>query len=133
MTVIVNGNQTASTQTGGTCRCRLLCIYMAAIDRPLLIAGTTQGPQGISLQTDPAVFKTAWWLGSAADNNMGTVAYPGLDLIAPGMVPDSWADEGWFRLIQGGQNYILDQACQFISTPLFSIENAVISIGFAEY
>eukprot|EP01046_Picozoa_sp_COSAG06_P022951 COSAG06_NODE_1803_length_8361_cov_28.682401_10_plen_57_part_01 len=26
------------------------------------------------------------------------------------MTPDGWADEGWFRLIQGGQNYLLDEA-----------------------
>ena len=29
----------------------------------------------IKLSTDSAVFKTAWWLGNANDNNMGTVAY----------------------------------------------------------
>ena len=37
----------------------------------------------------------------------GTVAYPAFDEIAPGMTPDGWADEGWYRLIQGGQNYLL--------------------------
>lgn len=60
----------------------------------------TEGPTGIAIPTDPAVFKTAWWLGSATDNNMGTVAYPTMDKIAPGMTPDGWADEGWFRLLQ---------------------------------
>ena len=60
----------------------------------------TEGPTGITIPTDPAVFKTAWWLGSATDNNMGTVAYPAMDKIAPGMTPDGWADEGWFRLLQ---------------------------------
>lgn len=72
---------------------------------------TPQAGAGITLPTDNAVFKTAWWLGSATDNNMGTVAYPKLtEDIAPGMAPDMWADEGWFRLIQGGQNYLLDGA-----------------------
>jgi hypothetical protein len=60
----------------------------------------TEGPTGITIPTDPAVFKTAWWLGSTTDNNMGTVAYPTMDKIAPGMTPDGWADEGWFRLLQ---------------------------------
>eukprot|EP01046_Picozoa_sp_COSAG06_P049710 COSAG06_NODE_7710_length_2403_cov_93.648003_3_plen_69_part_00 len=44
----------------------------------------------------------------------GTVAYPAFDEIAPGMTPDGWADEGWYRLIQGGQNYLLVR-----KTPLF--------------
>jgi hypothetical protein len=44
----------------------------------------------------------------------GTVAYPAFDEIAPGMTPDGWADEGWYRLIQGGHNYLLVQ-----KTPLF--------------
>ena len=54
-------------------------------------------------------FKTAWWLGSATDNNMGTVAYNNsFAQIAAGMTPDGWADEGWFNLLEGGQNFILD-------------------------
>eukprot|EP01046_Picozoa_sp_COSAG06_P049711 COSAG06_NODE_7710_length_2403_cov_93.648003_4_plen_60_part_00 len=53
MTVILNGNQTA--QAAG------------------LIDGGAQGPAGITLRTDHAVFKTAWWLGSTSDNNMGTL------------------------------------------------------------
>jgi hypothetical protein len=60
----------------------------------------TEGPAGITIAADHAVFKTAWWLGSATDNNMGTVAYPAMDTIAPGMTPDGWADEGWYRLLQ---------------------------------
>ena len=60
----------------------------------------TEGPSGINIPADSAVFKTAWWLGSATDNNMGTIAYPAMDQIAPGMTPDGWADEGWYRLVQ---------------------------------
>jgi hypothetical protein len=45
----------------------------------------------------------------------GTVAYPAFDEIAPGMTPDGWADEGWYRLIQGGQNYLLVQKSHFLS------------------
>jgi|EP01047_Picozoa_sp_COSAG01_P066076 hypothetical protein len=40
---------------------------------------------------------------------MGTVAYSTLaDDIALGATPDGWADEGWVRMIQGGQNYLLN-------------------------
>jgi hypothetical protein len=38
---------------------------------------------------------------------MGTVAYPSMDDIAPGMTPDGWADEGWFRLIQASVTVII--------------------------
>ena len=86
VTVIMNGNQSSHVQSDA------------------------QGPLGVALQTDNAVFKTAWWLGSPTDNNMGTVAYPALNNIAAGMTPDHWADEGWYRLIQGGKNYLLDHA-----------------------
>lgn len=40
---------------------------------------------------------------------MGTVAYNNSFAdIAAGMVPEGWADEGWFNLLEGGQNFILD-------------------------
>ena len=59
--------------------------------------------------TDPATYKTAWWLGSATDNNMGTVVYPAFNAIGAGdMAPGGWADEMWYRLVQGGKNFILD-------------------------
>ena len=33
------------------------------------------GASGLGgIPTDPATFKTAWWLGSLEDTNMGTVA-----------------------------------------------------------
>lgn len=72
-------------------------------------AAGAQGPAGIPLATDRAVFKAATWLGSADDSMMGTVAYPILDTIAPGMAPDGWADECWHRLIHGGRNQLLDE------------------------
>jgi hypothetical protein len=97
MTVIVNANGTAASSGVSN--------SAAAVD------AAPQGPTGFVLSTDKAVFKTAWWLGSAEDTNMGTVAYPTLtDQIAPGMAPDGWADECWARLIQGGRNHLLDKA-----------------------
>lgn len=68
--------------------------------------GTSSG--GIEFATDVASFKTAWWLGSASDNNMGTVVYNESASITEGMAPERWADEGWYRLIQGGRNFLLD-------------------------
>ena len=54
-------------------------------------------------ETQPARFKTAWWLGSPTDNNMGTVVYDDRwEGLFDGMAPEGWADEGWFRLIEGG-------------------------------
>ena len=40
---------------------------------------------------------------------MGTVVYSDLWAgVFTGMAPDGWADECWFRLIDGGVNYVLD-------------------------
>lgn len=64
---------------------------------------------GGPVPSDPAVFKTAWWLGGGgAGNNMGTVVYNSSSAFTGGMAPDGWADEGWFNLIQGGREFILD-------------------------
>lgn len=73
----------------------------------LLIKGSDSANFG-GLPTDPATFKTAWWLGTLQDNNMGTVVYNASKPITKGMAPDGWADEGWYNLVQGGQNFILD-------------------------
>jgi len=65
------------------------------------------------LPTNGAVFKTAWWLGGgAAGNNMGTVVYENSATITKGMAPDGWADEGWFNLVEGGQEFVLDEPLQ---------------------
>ena len=49
----------------------------------------------ITLETDPAVYKTAWWLGSANDNNMGFVVYKNAsDEVFPGMASEGWPDNG---------------------------------------
>ena len=79
--------------------------------RRAVLGGTQRGTQSSTLgfQTQPAKFKTAWWLGSPTDNNMGTIIYDDLwKGVFAGMAPDGWADQCWFRLIQGGVNYILD-------------------------
>ena len=61
--------------------------------------------------TEPARYKTSWWLGSERrhDTNLGTVVYPAFaQRVAPGMADQGWADPMWYRLIEGGQNYLLD-------------------------
>jgi hypothetical protein len=74
----------------------------------ILVNNATTG-NALNMQSDPAVFKTAWWLGQPTDNNMGTVVYDDFNTnVAPGMAPDGWADEGWFNLIQGGKNWMVE-------------------------
>lgn len=78
----------------------------------LMIKGQGTAQFG-GLPTDGAVFKTAWWLGGgAAGNNMGTVVYENSAAITKGMAPDGWADEGWFNLVEGGQEFVLDDSLQ---------------------
>ena len=86
-------------------------------------SGTGSSSAFGGLPTEPAKFKTAWWLGSATDNNMGTVVYHDLwQGVFAGMAPDGWADEGWFRLIDGGVNYILDAVSGSVEVLVRSID-----------
>ena len=62
-------------------------------------------PQGV-FPTVPNRFKTAWWLGNARDNNVGTVVYD--NPITRGMAPEGWCDTGWYHLLEGAQAVILD-------------------------
>jgi len=63
-------------------------------------------PQGL-FQAARTRFKTAWWLGSARDSNVGTVVYD--NPITRAVAPDGWCDAGWYRLLEGAQTYILDE------------------------
>jgi len=62
-------------------------------------------PQGV-FPTVPNRFKTAWWLGNAKDNNVGTVVYE--SPVTRGMAPEGWCDAGWYHLLEGAQAVILD-------------------------
>ena len=62
-------------------------------------------PQGI-FPSAPNRFKTAWWLGNARDNNVGTVVYE--NPVTRGMAPEGWCDAGWYHLLEGAQATILD-------------------------
>jgi len=76
----------------------------------------------IHFPTAPARFKTAWWLGNPTDSNMGTVVYNSSAPITSGMALDGWADEGWYRLIEGGQNFVLDSFAQSADILIRSID-----------
>lgn len=77
----------------------------------LMLRGSKPARFG-GLPTDLAAFKTAWWLGGPIDNNMGTVVYNNSAPFTQGMAPDGWADETWFNLVQGGQNFLLEGILQ---------------------
>ena len=74
-------------------------------------AGGGGGGASLPLPTEGARYKTSWWLGSLRrkDTNLGTVVFPNFsNIIAPGTADEGWADPMWYRLIEGGQNFILD-------------------------
>ena len=54
----------------------------------------------------PNRFKTCWWIGNAADSNVGTVVadHP---LVRP-LAPDGWCDASWHALLEGGTAAVLD-------------------------
>jgi hypothetical protein len=62
-------------------------------------------PQGV-FPSAPNRFKTAWWLGNARDNNVGTVVYD--NPVTRGMAPEGWCDAGWYHLLEGARALILD-------------------------
>lgn len=58
---------------------------------------------------DRTTFKQAWWVGSAKDNNAGSVVYPSVKpVLGSEMAPEGWADWTWWRMIEGAQTFILD-------------------------
>jgi hypothetical protein len=63
-------------------------------------------PQGV-FPSAPNRFKTAWWLGNARDNNVGTVVYE--NAVTRGLAPEGWCDAGWYHLLEGAQAFILDE------------------------
>ena len=71
-----------------------------------------QNSSGASpLATTPTRYKQAWWLGSATDNNAGTIVYnkdADTAKILGGMAPDGYADQSWYRMVEGAQTFLLD-------------------------
>ena len=60
-------------------------------------------------KSTPTRFKQAWWLGSATDNNAGTLVYDNAAPILGGMAPDHFADQTWWRMVNGAQTFLLDE------------------------
>jgi hypothetical protein len=63
-------------------------------------------PQGL-LPAAPTRFKTAWWLGSAEDNNAGTVVYD--HPVTRATTPDGWCDASWYPLLENSDGYLMDE------------------------
>ncbi|MFH1743684.1 MAG: sugar-binding domain-containing protein [bacterium] len=59
-----------------------------------------------TFEAHAAKFKTGWWLGNKCDSNAGTVVYD--HPITQATAPDGWCDLGWYRLLEGALDYILD-------------------------
>ena len=62
-------------------------------------------PDGV-LPSVNSRFKTTWWLGSARDSNVGTVVAD--NPVTEGMAPEGWCDNGWYRLLESGRAFLLD-------------------------
>lgn len=72
----------------------------------VLLEGTSTG----FFKTASTRFKQAWWLGSATDNNAGTLVYNDRAAnVLGGMAPDGYADQSWFRMINGAQTFLMDE------------------------
>jgi hypothetical protein len=54
-------------------------------------------------------FKQAWWLGSATDNNAGTLVYDNAAPVLGGMAPDGYADQSWFTMVNGAQTFLIEE------------------------
>ena len=71
----------------------------------VLIESTSTG----FFQTASTRFKQAWWLGSATDNNAGTLVYDNAAPVLGGMAPDGYADQSWFTMINGAQTFLIEE------------------------
>lgn len=69
----------------------------------VLVQGTSTG----TFESAATRFKQAWWLGSATDNNAGTLVYDNAAAILGGMAPDGYADQSWFHMINGAQTFLM--------------------------
>eukprot|EP01052_Picozoa_sp_SAG31_P017558 SAG31_NODE_1206_length_9388_cov_7.855420_2_plen_1278_part_00 len=75
----------------------------------VLLENTTTG----AFKTSMTPFKQAWWLGNSVDCNAGTLVYPCAAAILGGMAPEHYADQTWWRLVNGAQTFLLDEMPTF--------------------
>lgn len=80
---------------------------------PAMIESLSNGARLILLRPEEGFisvnnrFKTSWWMGNAADNNVGTVVYD--NPVTSGIAPEGWCDQGWYALLEGAQSYVLNE------------------------
>eukprot|EP01047_Picozoa_sp_COSAG01_P014799 COSAG01_NODE_729_length_14031_cov_24.502800_4_plen_771_part_00 len=94
-------------------------VYLTATVTSTLIQSIKKGSVVVMLggmistshffKTDTTRFKQAWWLGSASDNNAGTLVYSNAATILGGMAPERYADQTWWRMINGAQTFLMDE------------------------
>jgi len=58
------------------------------------------------LPGESARWKQSWWLDDAYGSSNGYVVYE--HPATAGMAPGGWTDEGWYRLVNNGRNFLLD-------------------------
>lgn len=87
-------------------------VYVSNLLTPELVDAALAGasvvlykPWGF-LPEAPTRFKSAWWKGSASDNNAGTVVYD--HPVTRAMAPEGWCDTSWYRLLENSDGYLLD-------------------------
>eukprot|EP01052_Picozoa_sp_SAG31_P023446 SAG31_NODE_1933_length_6879_cov_3.230973_1_plen_275_part_10 len=89
-------------------------VYLTATVTDELIKSVKNGSVVVLLEsmgkstffkTTPTRFKQAWWLGSAADNNAGSLIYENAGPVLGGMAPDRYADQRWWRMINGAPTF----------------------------
>lgn len=76
----------------------------------IVLLQNSSTPQGVFSST-PTRFKQAWWLGSATRGDIiaGTVVYDGAKtLFGAGMAPQGFADQTWYRLVEGAETFLVD-------------------------
>ena len=71
----------------------------------LLLENTTAG----HFPTSVTRWKQAWWLGNDQDCNAGTFVYDNAAAILGGMAPEKFADQSWWRLVNGAQAFLVDE------------------------
>ena len=80
---------------------------MASVQKAGSVVVLVQDTSTGAFQSAATRFKQAWWLGSATDNNAGTLVYDNAAAILGGMAPDGYADQSWFHMINGAQTFLM--------------------------
>ena len=71
----------------------------------LLLENRTTG----FFSTSVTRWKQAWWLGNDQDCNAGTFVYDNAAAVLGGMAPEQFADQSWWRLVNGAQTFLVEE------------------------